>query len=53
MQIATIGLDIAKIEDATIDPRHAARLIRQHRLNGRSLVVREFVTHDSAPSVGA
>src|SRR5262245_17876899 len=41
------------IEDTTvIHSWHAARLIRQHRLHGRPLVVREFVAHDSAPSVG-
>jgi len=28
---------------------HAARLIRQHRLDGRPLIVGEFVAHDSAP----
>src|SRR5262249_16058400 len=40
------------IEDATvIHSWHATRLIRQHRLNGRPLIVREFVAHDSAPSV--
>src|SRR5215813_15113358 len=40
------------IEDATvIHSWHAARLIRQHRLNGRPLIVREFVAHDSAPLV--
>src|ERR1700761_8820746 len=38
------------VEDATvIHSWHAARLIRQHRLNGRPLIVREFVAHDSAP----
>src|ERR1700740_239291 len=41
------------IEDTTvIHSRHAARLIRQHRLNGKPLIVREFVAHDSALSVG-
>src|SRR4051812_34465480 len=38
------------IEDTTVvHSWHTARLIRQHRLNGRPLVVREFVAHDSAP----
>jgi len=41
------------IEDTTIvHSWYIARLIRQHRLNGKPLIVREFVTHDSAPSVG-
>ena len=41
------------IEDTTvIHSWQQHRLIRQHRLNGRPLVVREFVAHDSAPSVG-
>ena len=30
---------------------HAARPIRQHRLIGKPLMVREFVAHDSAPFV--
>src|ERR1700747_898585 len=32
-----------------IHSRHAARLIRQHRLNGRPFIIREFVAHDSSP----
>src|SRR3954453_10567994 len=37
-------------EDATvIHSWHAARLIRQHRLDRRPLIVCEFVAHDSAP----
>src|SRR5262245_16141042 len=37
------------IEDATvIHPWHDARLGRQHRLDGSSLIVGEFVAHDSA-----
>ena len=40
------------IEDTTvIHSWHAARLIRQHRLDGSPLIVGEFVAHDSAPSV--
>ena len=35
------------IEDTTvIDPWHAARLVRQHRLDGGLLIVGEFVAHD-------
>src|SRR3954468_20034699 len=42
------------IEDTTvIHSWHAARLIRQHRLIGKPLIVCEFVAHDSAlPSGG-
>ena len=40
------------IEDAAvIHSWHAARLVRQHRLDGSPFVVGEFVAHDSAPSV--
>src|SRR5262245_29814883 len=42
------------IEDPTvIHPWHAARLVRQHRLDGSPFLVGEFVAHDSAPSVRA
>src|SRR5947209_15538712 len=38
------------IEDATvIHSWHAARLIRQHRLDRRPLIVCEFVAHDFGP----
>src|SRR5262249_17450370 len=38
------------IEDATVvRPRDAARLVRQHRLDGSPLIVGEFVAHDSSP----
>jgi hypothetical protein len=52
-----MALRIAKPEDAVEDTTvihswHAARLIRQHRFDGKPLMVREFVAHDSAPSVG-
>ena len=41
------------IEDATVvRPRHAAWLVRQHRFNGRPLVVGQFITHDSSPQFG-
>jgi hypothetical protein len=41
------------IEDTTvIHAWHAARLVRQHRLDGSPLIVKEFVAHDSAPPVG-
>ena len=33
---------------AVIHPWHAARLVRQHRLDGSPLLVGEFVAHDSA-----
>src|SRR5262249_21237760 len=40
------------IENATvIHSWHATRHIRQHRLDGRPLIVREFVAHDSASAV--
>ena len=40
------------IEDTTvIHPRHAARLVRQHRLDGSPFIVGEFVAHDSALQV--
>jgi hypothetical protein len=40
------------LEDTTvIHPRHAARRVRQHRLDGSPFVVIECVAHDSAPSV--
>src|SRR4051794_32892558 len=36
------------IEDTpVIHPRHAARLVRQNRLDGSALMVEEFVVHDS------
>ena len=39
------------IEDAAvIHPRHAARLIRQHRFDGSPFSIGKFVAHDSAPS---
>jgi hypothetical protein len=38
------------IEDApVIHPWHAARLVRQHRLDGCPFVVGKFVAHDSSP----
>src|SRR5262249_28097824 len=41
------------IEDTTVvRPWHAARLVRQHQLNGRPLVVGEFTAHDSSPQFG-
>jgi hypothetical protein len=41
------------IADATaIHWWHATRLVWQHWLNGRPLIVREFLAHDSAPSQG-
>src|ERR1700753_3413743 len=41
------------IEDTTvINSWNASRLVRQHRLNGKPFIVREFVAHDSAPPVG-
>src|SRR5262249_13571224 len=43
------------IEDTTvIHPRHATRLVRQHRLDGSPFVVGKFIAHDSKlPSLGA
>jgi len=42
------------IEDTTVvHPWHAARLVRQHRLDGRPLIVIEFVAHDSPLQPGA
>src|SRR5262245_13124168 len=35
-----------------VRPWHAARLVRQHRLDGRPLVVGEFIAHDSIPPFG-
>src|SRR5262245_64060317 len=36
------------IEDTTvIHPRHAAGLVRQHRLDGSPFVVGKFIAHDS------
>src|SRR6516162_8257821 len=36
------------VEDtAIVHPRHAARLVGQHRLDGSPLIVGEFVAHDS------
>jgi hypothetical protein len=32
-----------------VHPRHAAWLVRQHRLDDRPFVVGEFVSHDSRP----
>src|SRR5215475_8880466 len=41
------------IEDTTvIHAWHAARLVRQHRLDGSPLIVSEFVAHDSALQSG-
>jgi hypothetical protein len=41
------------IEDTTVvRSSHAARLVRQHQLNGRPLVVGEFIAHDSSPQFG-
>ena len=38
------------IEDTpVVHPWHAARLVRQHRLDGRPFMVGEFVAHDSSP----
>jgi hypothetical protein len=40
------------VEDTTIiHSWRAARLVRQHRIDGSPFLVGEFVTHDSAPSV--
>jgi hypothetical protein len=41
------------VEDTTIVyPRHAARLVRQHRLDGSPFMGAQFVAHDSRLSVG-
>lgn len=41
------------IEDTTVvNPRNAARLVRQHRLDGNPLIIGEFVAHDSSPQLG-
>jgi len=38
------------IEDTTVvNPRNAARLVRQHGLDGSPFLVGEFVAHDSIP----
>ena len=51
--IGVLVLRIARprraIEDTTVvDPRYAARLIRQHWLDGCPLTVGEFVAHESS-----
>jgi hypothetical protein len=42
------------IEDTTVVyPRNAARLVRQHRLDGNPFIIGEFVAHDSSPQFGS
>ncbi len=36
-----------------IHTRHAARFVRQERLNGGPFIVGEFVAHDSRPRFGS
>src|SRR4029077_15893674 len=45
------SFDDAVEDTAVVHPWHAARLVRQHRLDGSPLMVSEFVAHDSAPPV--
>jgi hypothetical protein len=36
-----------------VHTRHAARLVRQERLDGNPFIIGEFVTHDSKPQFGS
>lgn len=40
-------------DPSVVDPRNAARLVRQYWLDGGPFMVGEFVAHDSIPPFGS